>query len=82
MSQISTNRRFFLRGAITLIASPAIVRASSLMPIKNIQFLEEEMLPNAILQKLLDVTRRAYIPRMFIDIYYASSTFEVLTKNG
>jgi hypothetical protein len=37
-------RRRFIRGALSLIAAPAIVRVSSIMPVKAIYYDTEEIL--------------------------------------
>jgi hypothetical protein len=47
MSLIQPTRRGFLRGMATLIAAPAIVRASSIMPVR---VLDEEWSPSQIIR--------------------------------
>ena len=72
-------RRSFLTGLVSLIASPAIVRASSLMPVKSMAvvdvvyrdpILDEGLInPDTIAADLCSVTTRAFVPKLFVQIY-------------
>lgn len=61
-----TSRRSFLTGlGAVLITAPAIVRAGSLMPVK--------VMPQmSLYEELTVVTRQAFIPRLFVQVYTAS----------
>jgi len=73
------NRRGFLRAvAATLITAPAIVRASSLMAISaELPILEDfkmfaHPIPMSLAEELAEITRRAFVPRVFVQIYQSS----------
>ena len=65
------NRRGLITGLGALfIAAPAIVRASSLMPVKAIDVGHvpyEEMY-----SEWVAITRKAFVPRMFVQLYVTS----------
>lgn len=60
MSSLITSRRTFIGGLASLIAAPAIVRVSSLMPVKVVDLLwaEEAMIlpPGEYHAYLIDIT--------------------------
>ena len=64
-------RRKFLTGLASLIAAPAIVRVSSLMPVRGIiQDIEPTLLmPADLYAELAAVTRRAFVPRLYVQLY-------------
>lgn len=71
------SRRTFLTGlSASIIAAPAIVRAASLMPVRGI--VQPIMSPETIAlapdlySQLCDVTRRAFVPRLFVQVYDVS----------
>ena len=73
-SVIVSSRRGFLTRLISFVAAPAIVRASSLMPVKALPRMlthEETMalLCQNLYGELSEVTRKAFVPRLFAQIY-------------
>lgn len=52
---ITPTRRTLITGLVSLVAAPAIVRISSLMPVKAYP---------------VDVVRRTYRPRFFLPLYF------------
>ncbi len=80
-----SRRKFFTGLAATLVTAPAIVRAASLMPVKvmpteDVLALYQRRMAEAyritranlaqsIYGDLVGVTRRAWEPRLFADIY-------------
>lgn len=71
---IVSSRRGFLTGLISFVAAPAIVRASSLMPVKALplELTHEEtvaLLRQDLYSELSAVTRKAFIPRLFAQVY-------------
>ena len=61
MSVIQPSRRGFITGLATLIAAPAIIRVADLMPIKS--------QPRFLLTELQAITRKAFLPRVYTQIY-------------
>jgi len=69
------DRRGFLAGVFSAFAAPAIVRAGSLMPIKAM-VLEFPIIgpytdftgPYPNYMELVDITRKASIPRLFVQM--------------
>ena len=81
------SRRSFITGLVSLIAAPAIIRAGSLMPVKVMEFgpfdpdcyrAELVVDETALMRELRDVTRRAMVPRMFVDIQFGQPQFRQL----
>ena len=70
------SRRGFIAGLGALIAAPAIVRASSLMPVKALPAGSSCL---SLYAELCDVTRKAFVPRLFIQLYAASPALAYLT---
>lgn len=76
---LDLSRRGFLSGlGAALITAPAIVRATSLMPVKALEQdigLEALIDPgntypeDATLEKLIAVTRRAFVPRLYVHLH-------------
>ena len=70
-------RRKFLTGLASLIAAPAIVRVSSLMPVRGIvqPLIARTELPQSTWRtynELIAITRRGFIPRLHI-LHYAAN---------
>jgi hypothetical protein len=84
---IEQSRRGFITGLISLVAAPAIVRAGSLMPVKAMDI---ERLPDFFLNgtpiyaDLVDVTRKAFVPRLFIQlqVYEENPFLQALRYGG
>lgn len=68
---MNLSRRGFLGGVVGLIASPAIVRASSLMPVKAVSF-------GPTFAELNAITRKAFIPVLVIEQYWGNPDFRTL----
>ena len=67
---ILTSRRSLILGAgASLLTAPAIVRASSLMPVKA---LPAELGGLSLWSELADMTRKVFVPRLFIQVYAAN----------
>jgi hypothetical protein len=62
-------RRSFISGLIALVASPAIVRASSLMPVRSVVWDDATIL--AILEQRLDEAQRK-TNQMLYDVMYST----------
>ena len=66
-------RRKFLVGLGALIAAPAIVCAARLMPVRGIILPADKntplLLSKAMYEQLCDVTRQAFVPRLFVQVY-------------
>lgn len=83
---IQTSRRSFLVGAAaTLITAPAIVRAASLMPVKAMPTLltledYERRILAPMYEQLADITRRAFVPRLHVQLYVASPALNSLVE--
>lgn len=71
------NRRGFLTGLGAMIAAPAIVHAGNLMPVRAIERLILPSSPN--FAELTAITRKAFLPRLFVQIYNSSPFDEALT---
>lgn len=76
MSDLITSRRSFLTGlGAVLVAAPAIVRAGSLMPVKAMELeldFDWRMPPGTYMASPSDlaaVVRRAFVPRLFVQVY-------------
>ena len=71
------NRRSLITGLISLVAAPAIVRPTSIMPIKALPAVEDldtlarKRFVDCLDACLVDVTRQAFVPRLFAQIYCA-----------
>ena len=87
---MTISRRGFIASAATFFAAPAIVRASSLMPVKNLpggfQFsgfetlipMDQIVTKETIMADLSAITRRAFVPTMKIQIYDANLLFAAM----
>lgn len=67
------NRRGFLRGLTGFLAAPAIVRVSALMPVREfddgwVDGGNGIITPASIADEMCDVIRRAFVPRVFVQI--------------
>lgn len=92
MTAIIQSRRGFIAGLGALfVAAPAIVRAASIMPVKSlsiddllaqrIAFAEAEMarhINSNLYGELTRITRAAFVPRLFQQIYFASPILQAL----
>jgi hypothetical protein len=77
------NRRSLITGLISLVAAPAIVRVTSIMPIKALPSAEDllkirmnavyeltrKQLADSLYGDLIAVTRQAFVPRLFVSVY-------------
>ena len=77
------NRRAFLRGAALFVAAPAIVRATSLMDIAP--WAESRAVSwgwrgynGNIALELAAITRKAFVPGLFVQLYQASPVLAAL----
>jgi hypothetical protein len=77
---IVPSRRGFLAGLGSFfVAAPAIVRAASIMPVKavdltasllsELQAIEGRYVPGQLFEELAAVTRRAFVPRIYVQIW-------------
>ena len=79
------NRRSLITGLISLVAAPAIVRATSIMPIKALPAVEDldtlarKQLADSLYGDLI-LTRQALVPRLFVQIYRAGPTAKYLDE--
>ena len=75
MPEIQLNRRSFFSGLAAAFAAPAIVRAASIMPVKALILPPEPELiipiSSGLYADLTDMTRAAFVPRLFVQIYRA-----------
>lgn len=78
-------RRGLLRGLSIAVAAPAIVRAASLMPVKALAFLDDGTFmptyPGSVAAELAVITRKAFIPRVFVQIYQATPLMSALQNH-
>jgi hypothetical protein len=66
------NRRSLITGLISLVAAPAIVRATSIMPIKALPTVElDTLVRKQPADYLIALTRQAFVPRLFVSVYRA-----------
>lgn len=79
---MSVSRRSLITGLVSFVAAPAIVRASSLMPVKRTLSFEELLAERineayAVVARdinrnlygdLVDVTRKVFVPRLFVNV--------------
>ena len=80
---IQSSRRSFLTGLASIIAVPAIVRVSSLMPIRGIIMNSVLMTRGVpVWADLCDVTRQAFVPRLFIQLYETDPFLSTLRFRG
>ena len=81
------SRRSFLRGVGAFLAAPAIVRVSSLMPISVADVWEDgTWFPtyNGLMNfnELAAITRKAFIPRLYVELYGSCPTLNLLVENA
>jgi hypothetical protein len=72
------NRRGFLGGLIAALAAPAVIRTPGLlMPIKQPVFIP---LKSGLVSygELAAITRKAFVPRLFVEIYFAQPELRAL----
>ena len=83
---MSLTRRGLLGGLLSLVATPAIVRAASLMPVRatlvSAQMIDLEAInrivpglppsAGALEAELAAIVRRAFIPRVYVQIYQSA----------
>lgn len=66
-----SSRRSFITGLGALfIAAPAIVRVQNIMPVKALEEAAFEWSPFYTVYQT-DVVRRAFVPRLFVDMWIA-----------
>ena len=73
------DRRSFLKGLVGAVVAPAIVRSGILMPVKEIIVpdgiaLTSSLHPVGSLAEIARVTRQAFIPKLYTQIYQPSSS--------
>lgn len=77
-------RRGLLGSLISFVAAPAIVRVASIMPVKAIAPTVDEALTYEYVgepwNELLAVTRKAFVPRLVVQIYFANPALRQLIK--
>lgn len=74
---LDLSKRSFIIGALSALAAPAIVRAASLMPVRSISenifaeahWIEHIPMSPDMYSDLIAVTRKAFVPRLFVEIY-------------
>lgn len=86
------DRRGFLGGLFSAFAAPAIVRAASIMPVKvmptladletELQAEMELVSPVGLNAELADIVRRAFVPRLYVQIYQASPAIAQLMHDA
>ena len=89
MTLQTPSRRGFITGLISLVAAPAIVRVSSLMPVKAMTWrdvvraadVEYSIIPESIYKDLVDITRKAFVPRLYVQLHAQNPLAEAL-HNG
>ena len=71
MNEILLPRRRFLAGIVGLIAAPAIVRVTSIMPVKAMpeQPTLQALMGADLYGEMIRVTRQAFLPRMVAQAY-------------
>jgi hypothetical protein len=74
------NRRSFITGLISLVAAPAIVRPTSIMPIKALPTVED--LDTLARKQLADyfLTRQDFVPKLFVQVYRAGPAAKYLDE--
>ena len=78
--------RSFITGLASLIAAPAIVRVSSLMPVRGIvqPLIARTELPQSTWRaynELIAITRRGFIPRLHVQLYAANPMLVALQED-
>ena len=77
---MALSRRTFIGGVAALLAAPAIVRATSLMPVTSLLGLDMQSDPYAsFYDQITYITRRAFVPRLIVRIEHASPLIGRLT---
>jgi hypothetical protein len=88
------NRRSLITGLISLVAAPAIVRVTSIMPIKALPSAEDllkirmnaayeltrKQLADSLYGDLIAVTRQAFVPRFFVQVSRADLAIKYLDE--
>ncbi len=77
---MTISRRSLIASLICLVAAPAIVRAGSLMPVKSFDPETLEFVPMhpGLYSDPVAVTRKAFIPRLFVQLRYAGPDVPLL----
>jgi hypothetical protein len=86
-------RRAFLTGILSTLAAPAVVRATSIMPVKALPLnwldeayritkaeLDDRLYGNYVWSDLIVMTRQAFVPRLFVQMYDANPTLAALME--
>jgi hypothetical protein len=80
---LTPSRRSFITGMAALIAAPAIVRASSLMPVRGIIMdAAPQYAAGSLYGELCAVTRQAFVPRLFVQIWASSPALNAMLQPG
>ena len=72
------SRRSFITGLISFVAAPAIVRVTSLMPVRGIIMdlaPTDLLMSKSVYEELCDITRRAFVPRLYVQLYDVAPAF-------
>jgi len=72
---IQTSRRSLITGLVSFLAAPAVVRAASLMPVKALDEITFQGVPLTFdggYPVLTDVVRRAFVPRLFVQVQFGT----------
>ena len=78
---MTPSRRSFITGLAALVATPAIVRASSLMPVRGLIMDVPKLVVNYdIYAELANVTRQAFVPRLYVQLYHASPMMALMAE--
>lgn len=80
------SRRALIGSLISLVAAPAIVRVSSIMPVKAIETDIYEEVARSISRQLYgdlaDITRKAFVPRLFVQVYHRTPLLYALSEHA
>jgi hypothetical protein len=85
------DRRSFLKGLSAAIMAPAVVRSSILMPVKEIIVPDGVALKSMVhpivnggtgLTEIARITREAFMPKLYTQIYQESPVWKSLIANG
>ena len=81
---MTPSRRTFLTGlSASLIAAPAVVRFASLMQVRGLVMgVPLPLVTNYdIYADMAEVTRKAFVPRLFVQLYTSVPLAEALERN-
>jgi hypothetical protein len=77
-------RRGFVSALVGIIAAPAIVRIDNIMPVKAVKAIDLTSIGFRPLlhEELIAVTRKAFIPRLVVQLYKATPLLAALIEKG